>query len=512
MNHKFRFVILAICLGMSLALAALKVYGMTGASQPRTWQLEALKPGQASIFGRQQGSGFGGTLAVGDVNNDGYADLITSARFASENSIANGDVFVIPGPLSFNQVYTMPHQAGIIFHGEGGIQLGVYLDSGDMNGDKIDDIVMGGATYGKTFVYLGSPGIQATATITIPTTANNMALTVNAGREGLVLCDFNADGNEDLFLETIVYNTGEMGLQVWGFLGRETLSMTHPTTLDRSDVNIVFQGFAPTIIHSPNQRNMACGDIDGDGNPDLAIGMYGESPSSRLAAGIVYLMRGDPEITITSPVTITVPDQAGAIIEGEDGGIASIGDALGESLVAADVNHDGRADLILGAPGASGYAGEVYLWTGRPLLGQRFTITSQSAWTVHGDETMDSLGKSIATGDFDGDGDVEILLGCSNCAPQGEPFYLIGSGYVLEPLQLSGNLAVTAASQLDILPYPGGYALGWSADAVDLDGDGVQDLILGAPAEGYPEFTLPGAVFAISYPFRFNLFLPSIHR
>jgi hypothetical protein len=212
-----------------------------------------------------------------------------------------------------------------------------------------------------------------------------------------------------------------------------------------------------------------------------------------------------------------MPGQAGAIIEGTDGPIASTGDSLGTSLALADVNRDGHADLIAGAPAAFGpdnsiwYAGEVYLWLGRALEGQRFTISTQASWIVHGAAPLDFLGSVIATADLDGDAYPEVLLGCIQCANPGPPSYLSGRGYVLEPMAFTGSLSVTAASRLEILPYHSARGLGWTIDTLDFDGNGHTDLAISAPWTNYPEGNLPGTVYVISYPLRAEIFLPMIH-
>jgi hypothetical protein len=399
-------------------------------------------------------------MAVGDVNGDGFDDLIANARFVSEVVQAGGEVYVIPGPLAFNQAYTMPNSVAIVFQGTSGYQpqIGVYLDSGDMNGDGFDDIVMGSWTSGKAHVYLGSSDIQTSSPLTIAAVPENMALTLSPASDGLVLCDINGDGYQDLFIEELSWENWENGVQVWGVLGSAILTMTQPVTLTMpTNANVIIQGFYPVVWGSPNQKNMACGDIDGDNYPDLAIGIYGESPPYRHSAGIVYVIQGDPEITPSTPVTLTMPDQADAIIEGVDGRLGSSGDGLGTSLAIADIDQDGRGDLIMGAPGASGpdnllqHAGEVYLWLGRALEGQRFIVSSQASWIVHGEESYDILGNAIVASDFDNDGFPEILLGCSSCSHGGPPLYLAGQG-CLEPRYFTGLVTVTAVSELGEVP------------------------------------------------------------
>jgi len=520
MNTKRRllFSILSLAFGVGFSGATFKVLDMLETQTTRSWFLEGNKAHQASIWGRYPNSWFGGTLAVGDVNGDGFDDLIANARNVSEIIPAGGEIYVIPGPLAFNEVYTMPQRTALVFQGTAGYQpqVGVYLDSGDMNGDGIEDIVMGSWTLGTAYVYLGSPGIQASSPLTVAVLPENMALTIFPAGDGLVLCDFNADGYQDLFVEILSYG-GD--LEVWGLLGSSSLTVTQPTTRTLpSDANVIINGFDPTMWYSPHPQNMACGDIDGDGYPDLAIGIYSESPSYRHAAGIVYVLRGNPEITSNNPVTLTMPDQASAIIEGVDGRLDTNGDSLGESLASADVNQDGRADLILGAPGASGpdnlmqYAGEVYLWLGRTLDGQRFVISSQASWIVYGEKPFEGLGRAIATGDLDNDGFPEILLGCSSCAQEGPPSYSSGRSYVLEPLQIAGLVTVTAVSQLDVIPYKDVRCLGEAVTAMDLNGDRMSDLVMNAPCTDTPEGNLPGTVYVVSYPSHFRSFLPLVHK
>jgi hypothetical protein len=523
MDARFRFLLafLILVLGIGLSGAILSVVGLWETQGARSWHLEGKKAGQADIWGHYPSGMFGRSLAVGDVNGDGLDDLIVSAPYVSEVVGAGGEVHVIPGPLAFMEAYTMPQGAALVFQGTSGDepQLGTYLDSGDMNGDGLDDIVMGSWTSDYAYLYLGSPDIQASSPLTIAASAETMALTLSPTGDGLVLCDFNGDGYEDLFVEELIYDTYEIEVRVWGVLGSSALTMTQPVTLTMPfDADITIQGPYLAMWGSPNHKNMGCGDIDGDGYPDLALGIYGASPPGRPDAGIVYLIRGDPGITLGSPVTLTMPEQADAIIEGTNGRAGHVSDELGSSLAIADVNGDGRADLIMGAPGASGpdellpYAGEVYLWLGRALEGQRFRVETQASWIVYGENASDGLGWAIATGDFDNDAYPEILLGCSGCAKGGAPWWLSGQSYVLEPLQITGMVTVTAVSQLNVIPYWNARCLGEAVHAMDLNGDGIGDLVMSAPCTNYPEGNLPGTVYVVSYPVHFRVYLPLMHK
>lgn len=512
---------LAVVFGLAFTGAALRASGMWSASPVAVvWPVEGEKPGQAAFWGENPDDFFAAGTTVGDVNGDGYEDLIAAARYAGVNGPGSGEVYVLPGPLAFDPTTVMPDKAALVFQGQAYQQLGVYLESGDLNGDGLDEMIFGDLN-DTAHIYPGSAGIQAGTPQTVSVPAEPPALSVYPAGGGFTVCDFNADGFQDLFVQHFEpFTVSGDRLSYWGVLGGADLFQTQPLTLDlRSAADIKISGFTPTLWYAPWDRNIDCADIDGDGVPDLALGIFGESPDGREEAGRVYIVPGDPALDGSRPVTLTMPAQAGAIIEGIDGegGLQNImGDRLGAIVTAADVDLDGRADLILGAPGASGpnnqtlYAGEVYLWLGRALEGQRFTINTQASWVVSGRNSNDQLADSAAAGDFDRDGAPEIVLGCSGCEPSGAPDYLAGQAYVLEPLQLGGEVIVSAASQLTVVPYDGARCLGSWVDAMDLEHDGADDLLAGAPCTDYPEGVLPGTLYAIRYPLRSVLYLPFI--
>ena len=476
------------------------------------WPLDDPPGKQLAIVGWYRNGGFGGAIATGDVNGDNFEDLIIGARFVPGQTFAGGETYVLPGPFAFEQTVTVPERTALIFQGTGDSQpqLGTYVDAGDLNGDGYDDIVIGSWTVHTSYVYLGSPSITATLPLTIVAIPETMALTVRGTDSGLIICNLNGDVYDDLFVET--------RYQVYGILGRPSLSMTHPVTIDvqTDPVDLVITGFQPEGWIVPAGENLGCGDVDGDGYDDLVVGAFGESPGGRDTAGSVYVIRGSSQITTGYSGTVQIPTQADAIIEGVDGGYGEFGDKLGYSLAVADVNGDGRADLILGAPSGDGVQnlmyriGEVYLWLGRELFGQTVDLSTEAEWMLYGDDWGVGFGSAIDAGDFDNDGRSEIVFGCTSCGAQHTHPWNSGRGYVIDAEHVQGTHCITAVASLEVSSSVDVPHIGAVVGAVDLDADGYDDVILTTPSNGLVQQQLPGTVIAISYPLRHWTFLPHI--
>lgn len=511
---KFTLVGLVLMVGIGLSGTLFGVYGMWQTPTSNARLIAGGDANQITVRDSITGTYLGSALTIGDVNADGYDDLIVGARWGS---VRSKSLYVFMGPLSAGATYTVPDRVALTIQDESADLFGGYLDSGDMNGDGSDDIALSNSR--SAWIYLGSPEISAASPVTITNSPGNMALTLTPVDGVVLFCDINGDGYQDIFANKFSFDTG---IQVFGVLGSSAITNAHPVILTMpTDVDILIRGFLPPSPYfwdQPHTRNMECGDIDGDGIADLAIGIHEDSPPNRHGAGAVYIMRGSPEFNHQTPVTVTMPDAADAIIDGVDGLTVETGDQFGKTIASVDVNRDGRADLILGAPAATGrnnsapYVGEVYLWLGRDLEGQRLTVTDQASWTVQGENPFDSLGWAITSGDFDNDGYPEIVLGCQNCQQSVPPSYHGGSAYLLDPLQLSGTISVTDAARLEIMPLPDVNCLGSVVESMDADGDGVADMVISAPCTEPPEANLYASVYIIPYPSQFKQRLPLVTK
>nr|MBC8328389.1 FG-GAP repeat protein [Planctomycetota bacterium] len=128
------------------------------------------------------------------------------------------------------------------------------------------------------------------------------------------------------------------------------------------------------------------GDVDGDGLADLIVGAWRADPGGRLDAGSAFVYSG----------------ATGGLIWRFDG--VAAGDWLGDSVSAAgDVDGDGYADLIVGAPHARSWGGSAFVYSG---------ATGGLIWQFHGPTgSSDWLGHAVAgAGDVDGDGVPDLIV------------------------------------------------------------------------------------------------------
>ena len=234
---------------------------------------------------------------------------------------------------------------------------------------------------------------------------------------------------------------------------------------------------------------LAAGDFNNDGFDDLAAGASGENVNARPGAGAVSIVYGSP-----SGLTAT-----GGQLFTQVGGAVESGDEFGAALAAGDFDEDGFADLAAGAPGenvagAPG-AGAVSVLYGSggglgTARGQLFTQVGSAA------EDGDLFGAALATGDFNNDGAADLAAGA--------PFEDVGAAAELagavSVLYSSGGSLGTAGGHLftQVAGMVERFDLfGFALASGDLDDDGFQDLIAGAPWEQVGTVPLAGTLSVI---------------
>jgi hypothetical protein len=317
---------------------------------------------------------FGGTVAsAGDVNGDGYADLIVGAVGVESY---RGAAYVYLGGGSG---LALTPRATLLGPDAG--RFGVVSSAGDVNGDGYADVVVGApnaAGTGRAYLYLGSPTGLGSAPAT--------TLLGPAGLDGFFglsvagAGDVNGDGFADVIAGSIGAASGVGSAYL--YLGSSTGLATAPaTTLPGLDGANGYFG-----------RSVACaGDVDGDGYADVVVG----SQSGATANGHAYVYLGSASGLASAPV---------ATLGGPGGG-----DHFGGSVAGAgDANGDGYADIVVGARSVSSDTGNAYVFLGGPS-----GLATLAATTLIGpDGPGSSFGGSVASaGDANGDGYADVVVG-----------------------------------------------------------------------------------------------------
>ena len=250
-------------------------------------------------------------------------------------------------------------------------------------------------------------------------------------------------------------------------------------------------------------------DFDGDGSADLAVGVPGEDIGSHEDAGAVNVLYGASGGLSAAGDQLWSQDAPGVLGTSEGGPVSAgrAGDAFGSAVASGDFDSDGFADLAIGVPldrvNAVQFAGGVNVLYGSST---GLTEVGDQRWTqailADDPETGDGLGRSLAAGDFDGDGFWDLAIGVAGeglGAGQAPGIVQIIHGGP-DGLSTAGattlTRAMTGAQYLADTPHGFGYAIA----AGDLDHDGFADLAVGAPASGVggdePGRLVDGEVFA----------------
>lgn len=428
---------------------------------PATIDLAASGSASVTVFGGTAGDSltFGGAIGLGDLNRDGFADLLIGTPLADgPNDVrpSAGEAYVILGRPSFPETLDM----GIA--GSAGADLTVYgaaasdfvtfggaITVGDVNGDGFADAILGA---------LGGDG---------PADARP-----SAGEAYVLLGRTNLPAKIDLASED-----SKADVTIYGASGSDQL--TSGGALTTADVNA--DGISDVLI----------GAVGGDGPNDARDG-----------AGEAYVVFGRAVFPATIDLSAKNATGANTTLYG-----ATAADNLtaGGALKTSDVNGDGVADIILGASQADGpaeargNAGEAYVVLGRNDLDGVIDLANQGSGgadvTLYGATAGDNLtiGGALALGDLDGDGKTDVVLGARDAdGPQesrsnaGEVYLVLGRASFSGTLDLGvqgdtgTNSTLYGASANDQLTSGGALAFG------DVNGDGFADLIVGATAADGP--------------------------
>lgn len=371
-----------------------------------------------------------------------------------------------PGPLIDGEGPGVLHENGEVWTSSGewveGAQFGYSVaSSGDVDDDGYEDVVIGADNYhtpegwhvGKAYLYHGGPGWLSLA----PGWSSSGDEEQGSWFGSVVSSagDVNDDGYADVLISAESSVEASHGGKVFLFLGGPAGLDTSPAWTRTGDsMSPDFLGLALA----------AAGDVDGDGFDDVLIGAPGYDSAQAASAGEAYLFRGSWDGLSDTPAWSSV---------GDDWPLADFGGSLDG---AGDINGDGFADIIIGAPGQAGTLGKVFVFHGGPS-----GPSDTPDWTEEGkDPDLTYLGSSVASaGDVNGDGFSDVVIGAQASYSGGDGF-LAGAAVVhLGSLSgLSGSPDWMSNGDAEMGVRFGARV----ASAGDMDGDGFFDVLVTARA------------------------------
>jgi len=370
--------------------------------------------------GNQTNAHFGCSVSTaGDVNNDGYSDVIVGAKIFDNDQVDEGRVFVYYGSilgLSLNPSWTAESN-------QGGSQFGFTVSTaGDINNDNYSDVIIGSPLYdngvldeGRAFVYYGSPtGLSGAANWTAESNQQTALFGYSVSTAG----DVNGDGYSDVIIGSNRYDTPilDEGRAFIYYGSSGGLSLT-PNWASESNPSAFFVYYGNSVS--------TAGDVNDDGYSDVIVGAYSWD-NVEPDEGKVFVYHGSSAGISTTANWAVESNQA----------YARFGNSVS---TAGDVNNDGYSDVIVGASeydNGESNEGRAFVY-----FGSSTGLSSLPGWTAESNQANSLFGVSVASaGDVNNDNYSDVIVGAylydNGQSNEGGAFVYYGTGASMKILSL----------------------------------------------------------------------------